>query len=237
MQLLPPQQIQSKTNAEEALRISRIKELREAEEASRISLAKADLEFQNTLVKNQEEWEREYEEHQERVRAMKKEIEKLTAERISAAIPFNILKEGVEARMKDAEQILEGVKKREQDAQDLTERLEEKLSEVEEREEDMKIREQKVRLEESDARKRIADAQEAQEKLAIAVLQFNKDSEKKSNELKDLETKLTLKSSSLDSREDGIKGREREIENKEKRISDERAVLDRAWQELKRKKP
>lgn len=233
--MLPPQQIQSKTNAEEALRISRIKDLREAEQVSRISLAKVELDFQNTLAKNQKQWAEEYDAHQRQVRDMKRGIEKLTAERMSAAIPFNILKESTEERIKDAEHILEGVKKREQDAQDLTERLEEKLSEVEEREEDLKTREQKVEGEEANLKKRIHDAQESQENLAVAVLQFNQDSEKKRTELKDLETKLTLKESSLDSRERGLEGKEQDIIDKEKRLADERGVLDRAWQELKRK--
>lgn len=235
MQLLPPQQVQNNVNAEEALRISRIKTLRESEESLRISIAKAEADFQRTLADNHKQWEREWSEYQEEVKRIKKNIHNLIAEEISIAIPFNILKEGSDNRLETAQHLLAKVRKQDEDNETLKELLEEKLIDVGDREEEAKGLEAKLLIRESYLGDRKKEIDESSDRLAISIKQFDIDVTQKRKDLRDRETGLNLKEKTLESQGESFLGRERDIQNREKRIRDEREVLQRAWDEIKRK--
>lgn len=234
--LLPTKnQIQNKFNSEETLRILRIKELREAEEKLRLSVTRTELDFQKMLASNQKEWEKEFEEHQTEVKKMKAEIDKLTAERMAVAIPYDILKESAENRIKDAKLILEKVNQKELYNEDLKIRLEKKLSEVEDREDIIKQTEQKLLLQKEINKKETQVLNDTRAKLAISINKFTEDSNQKRTELLNKETQLTLKENSLKSQEEGLRGKEQDIINRERILRDQQEVLARAWKELKNK--
>ncbi len=236
MQLLSPQQIQTKANSEEALRISRIKSLREVEESLRISTAKAEADFQRMLADKRKEWEVEWETHQKEVKEMGLETERLTRERSDAMIPVGFLKQEAEKVLEEKKVELEKVKEQELENERTKILLEERLSEVGEREDKLKENEKKNIFRGQHLDKRSKTVQEAETNLALAIKSFNEDSDRKRKELQAKETELILKESSLTSRERGLEGKEQDLENREKRLKDERGTLDRAWTEVNRKR-
>ncbi len=235
MKLLSPQETRDKSTSEESWRISRINELREAEETVRLNLATADAEFSKKLAENLKEWEQVEAAHAKRKDEMKVELDHITAEQMSIAIPFDILKKESDTRYEQAESLLANVNKREADAEELVERLQNKLDEVEEREENVRIREQKLSIQETSAKDAIDDVRAQRKKAAeeIALLQIKKKEAEKS--YAERETLFTIREESLQGKERQLALQERELADRERLLKDGRDVLSRAWKELERK--
>ena len=235
MQLLKPQENKDLKSAQDLRNIIRTQEILKAEQDARLKLANAEADFNNTLAKNRDKWAKEEEIHATRVREMNTEIENLELQKLNTLVPFNILKEGVYADMSDAEAYLKKLRDREEYNDDLTEKLQDKLDDVGAREQDLKQKTLEVSIREDGLQRQNQNTNIATEKLNNELMIFA--AYKKENEDLLLQRRLIA-----DRTDEGLVMRELEINKKTKevndravRLADERGVLDRAWQELRRK--
>ena len=235
MQLLKPQENKDLKSAQDLRNIIRTQEILKAEQDARLKLANAEADFNNTLAKNRDKWAKEEETHSTRVREMNTEIENLELQKLNTLVPFNILKEGVYADMSDAEAYLKKLRDREEYNDDLTEKLQDKLDDVGAREQDLKQKILEVSIREDGLQRQNQNTNIATEKLNNELMAFA--AYKKENEDLLLQRRLIA-----DRTDEGLVMRELEINKKTKevndravRLADERGVLDRAWQELRRK--
>ena len=234
MHLLEPKQVQDQLRSEEAYRITRIGQLRDQEAKLRKDLIEAEAEFQRTLVKNRTDWEKEYEAHAREVKRMAAETEEAKARLLSFAVPYDILKEGDEGRIKKAKELLSLVQKQKSDNEERAELLQDKLEEVGDRELRVSDREGLVQAKEKHLELRAEKASQVDSNLAKAVADFNAKSEAKRQELKKRENSVEIAEKNIESQLKGIKAKESDFEAKERRLRDERGVLERAWNEFRR---
>ncbi len=235
MQLISPKKLEDTAAAETALRLIRIEELRKAEERARIQLNQTEDDFKNMLERHKQEWEKEFQAYKEKKDFLEKEIQKLTAEKMSIAVPFEIIKQGADARVQEANELLQCVQQKELDADELTERLEEKLDAVEQKGEDLRIREQKVAIREMNVKDIEEHAQTGTKDLGLRIVEFNAYKKKELSDMDKRKTEIILKERTLETKAISILAREKEIENEKKRIADERIVLAQAFEEVRRR--
>ncbi len=235
MKLLTPA-AQQDLKEQVALRdILRTQELNKASEEARISLAKAEQEFNEVLARNRAQWATEEEEHSQRVKAMKLEIDDLMAKKMNALIPIGILKDGAYDRMDDAVAFLARLRQREENIEDLTEKLEDKLDTVGAKEQDLlqldrslKLREEGIERQSQAIR---ANSQALGEQMAVFALTketAEKDIEERKTALYLLERTLLTKQQTLE-RTDGA------LSALAKQLADERETLKRAFDEVRRR--
>ena len=236
MQLLKPQQNKDLKSEQDLRNIIRTQEILKAEQDARLKLANAEADFNNTLAKNREKWALEEEEHYKRAREMDTEIKNLELQKLNMLVPFDILKDGVYSDMKDAENFLISLRNREEYAEDLTEKLQDKLDDVGAREQDLKRKTFEIQIKEEGLKQQATNT-------IIGTERLNKELSDFAVYKRDTEDLLVQKLKAIDDREFSLAGRELDLEKREKdvndrniRLADERGVLDRAWRELDKRK-
>lgn len=202
----------------------------------RIKLAKAEQDFNETLVKNRKAWEREEEAHRARQEEMRKENETLEIKRIELLVPFDIIKESTDGRFEDAKTFMVNLREREANAEELTERLEEKLDEVGEREQSVQRFETALTLKEKGLNSQIESVKTQSEGLTAQITQFLANKQDSEKGLTERENALKLRENSVKAAEEGLVGKEIDLRARERRLADEREVLQRAWDEFRRMK-
>lgn len=236
MKLLTPSATQDTANQQTSSHILRIQELRKLESDFRIKVAKAEEEFNLTLAKNRKVWEDEESSHTERKKEMEREMAELEVKKLELLVPFDILKEGADGRMKDAKGFLEGLRKRESEVEERSELLEDKLDTIGEREESAKQLESALNLKKISLDSYAKSIKEQADRLTSEMTSFYAQKTKDEELIKDKTEALALKENELIAREKIDNERGRELAAREIRVADERRVLDDAWQEFKRMK-
>lgn len=234
MILLTPQATQDSTNEEIARGVLRLGELQKMEKEFRMKLAKAEADFNDVLAKNRKRWEEEEQAHMDRLKEMAQEVKDAEVEKLKMLVPFDILKEGVDDRFRDAEEFLTGLRKREERAEELTELLEDKLDSLGEREESLKEKETNILLKEKGLNSQIESFKLQSEHLTKQVTEFYTKQAEAEALLKQREESITFREKSQRSAEEGLIQKEQELKDREERVKDERGVLIRAWDEFKR---
>lgn len=127
--------VQKEKQQEELTRkILRIQETEELETKTNFKLARAQIEFNESMARNQAKWALEEQEHTERIKDMTKEIEALESRKQQALIPLELYKKEADKLLLEAQEIIQKSKEKEEQADYLQEKLENKLSEVSDRE-------------------------------------------------------------------------------------------------------
>ena len=236
MKLLTPTH-QNDLRATEATRdILRAKEAREMEQEWRMKLAKAEADFNDTLVKNRKVWEEEQELHNHEMAERKREIDRLEAQKINALIPFGILKKGSDDRMMEAEKFLADLRSRDERIEELTETLEDRLDDVGQREQDLHIAEQKLIIQKENLEIRERNVKEGNEQLISRLSDFYSATKSKESELQAKETAVSLREQAIKAKEQSLISSEKTLSEWNIRLTDERDTLKQAWDELERKK-
>lgn len=237
MKLLQPTENKALKEEEQVRSILRIQELEKAEKKARLNLAKAELDFQITLKKNQETWASEEGKHNDEIRARIKEIELLELRKASALEPINDKKRQVEALEKEAIEYLKVLKEKEEYNDDLTEKLQDKLDGVGQREQNLTVKEKQLNS-------RVLGVKAQEEHIKVQNIKLNDEinrfktyidtQEKDINERK---TALVLWDRTLNAKEEMLKRTEKILYEKEVRLNDERQNVQKVWDELGRKYP
>lgn len=236
MKLLTPSQNKELKDQETLRAILRIQELQKIEKKARQDLANAQADFNLTLAHNREKWATEEQEHMERVKERKAEIDRLEAQRLNALIPVNILKASAEEQLADAEKYAKSLREKEETNELLAEKLQDKLDEVGEREQS--LNHLKLELEirqtglENQSRSTILATQKLNEEMAAFGAyrtQAEKEIQAKLNE-------ISIEEKSLEEKRQELATLQKKLNDQAIRLADERGVLDRAFQEVRRMK-
>lgn len=179
LKILPRKEVDQKVTQEETGSFLRTEEMRKLEESWRFKLAKAEKDFNDTLVRNRKEWEVEYAEHMKFVEEMKNDIRSLEAQKLSLAVPYDIMKQSAEEKVKDAERMLEDVHVKEENAKILTEELQDKLDGLGGREQEVMKREDRIALREAKISSREGLVEKAEKELMETTKAFLDDVKKK----------------------------------------------------------
>lgn len=236
MQLLSPSQTRDQKEDENARSILRTQELRELEREQRISLAKAEADFQSLLVSQRQRMEREETSHAARVADMQKEIALLEAEKLNTLIPFAVLKEGTEERMTYATDYLKGLRQREADVETRMELLEDKLDGVTETERHLADRASELDRKQYGMNQQAQLMKESNTTLTRAIADFAAEKLAGEADIRSRTQILAEKEKAGATQEAFIASETERLEVIAKRLADERGVLDRAFAEVRRMK-
>ncbi len=174
--------------------------------------------------------------HAERSQAMLAEVTALELRRAKALAPVHLLETMADTRVREADDLLKQVVTREEYAEDLSELLQDKLDTVGAREQDVLAREQQVAAALANVRHQmqLADQNTATVNATMAeVIRTKADVEGK---LQHREKSLDLLEQQLAIKADTLHKAEVSLQQYERKLLDDRATLDRAWQELERKR-
>lgn len=231
---MSPSEAKSLKDQDLARSILRIQETERVIKDTHMRLAKSQMDFQESLARNRNQWATEEEEHSKRTKEIQDEIEKLEAKKSNALIPINILKDAVTSDMKDAEIFLKSLRERESNADILTEKLEDKLDEVGEREQTVKRQESALTLKIQGVDRQREIITESSEKLTQEISNFAVKMDLAEKDINERKTAVIFKERSLEAIDQTQKRTAKALLDKETRLADERGVLDRAWQEYRR---
>jgi hypothetical protein len=235
LQLLKPQQNKDLKSEQDLRNIIRTQEILKAEQEARLKLANAEADFNNTLAKNREKWALEEEYHEKRVREQKQEVDHLEAQRLNALIPIDNLKASAEEQLNDAEQYAKKLREKEEYNDDLTEKLQDKLDRVGQKDQDLKQKELELKIREEGIERQSQNTIIGTEKLNNELMAFSAYKEKEETILQQKRLLADRTEESLAIREAELIKKTKEVNDRAVRLADERGVLQRAWNELKRK--
>lgn len=235
MKLLSPQPSKNNKEAENIREILRTQDIQKASDKARKNLANAEADFKTSLSRFKEQWALEEETHSKRVSEMTKEVEILEEKKKQALIPIKIYEEEVkviadEVMKRGSELVL-----KEEEINTLREKLEDKLDSLGQREQDVALKEQKQALQQSSIESQSLSTVEGIKRLNEQIEAFIANKETREKELKDRETAIILQERTIDAEKESLKRKEKGLSEWAIRLSDERGILDRAWNELKKK--
>lgn len=236
MKLLTPLQTKDLGDQQKLRSVLRTQELEKAENAARRSLANAEADFNTTLAKNREKWALEEEEHAKRVIEQKAELTALEAKKLNALIPFKILKDGTLERLGDAESYLKQLEAREESNDELADRLQDKLDETGAKEQDLIKWERELAIRQDGIEHQNASTATATKLLSDQMAEFMDYKATSQAELAKMDAILDARTAQMVLREDVITAKEWELTDLAIRLADERQVLDRAFEEVRRLK-
>jgi len=234
MKLLEPTAIKDLKGQESARELLRSQEIQKIADKTRKELANSQADFYNTLAKQKEIWVKEEEEHSQRVKERQQEIQTLEAKKLSLMVPFTVLKEGTEKKVKDAENFLKDLKEKEQRVEELTERLEDKLDKTGEKEQDLKQWEQRLIIKQQGIDQQFKNTADSAKQLTAEIASFTADKQKADQEINQRKTELALIEQTLIAKRDSLLRTESSLNDLAKQLQDEREVLKRAFEEVKR---
>lgn len=215
--------------------VLRTQEVNKASQKARLDLANAEAEFQATLARNLILWAEQEEEHQKRVEERKVEINKLEVRKLNMLVPFGILKEGTDDRMKNAEKFLKELVDREENVEILTEKLENRLDEIGQKDQDLRQKERALALKEEGIKRQSESIILGNKRLSKEIADFAKIKDEAEKDIDRRKTDIFLMEQTLNARDKTLKRTDKELSNLAKRLEDERGTLGRAWEELRRK--
>lgn len=236
MKLLSPTQNKDLKDEQQLLGIIRTQEINKAEQEARQKLANSQADFQLTLARNRQQWATEEEIHIKRVQEMQQELNTLEVQKLNSLIPFDILKEGTDERMRDAETFLTNLRQREEYAEDLAEKLQDKLDETGQKEQDLLKKQKEIEVREIGLENQSHSITTGSLKLSEEISTFVAKREEVEKDIKTRLDNLSLLEQSLNEKEEELKQVQKINNETAIRLADERGVLDRAWKELERKK-
>lgn len=236
MKLLSPQVNRDLKGQEMAREVLRTQEIKKASEQARKDLARSEADFSLTLAGQRLRWAQEEKEHEKRKAEMSAEINTLEAKKLNALIPIGIIKKGAEDRMQEAVNYLAELKKREEYNNDLTERLEDKLDTVGQIEQDNKKESRRLSLLKEGIDRQAQITRENSERLTKEMAQFALERSQAEKDIDERKTAIFLQQTSLEAKAKQLDRTEKTLDVLALQLKDERGTLDRAWQELERKK-
>lgn len=236
MKLLSPTAHNTASKDQQLRTIIRNQELDKAAKEARIELANAESEYQTALARNRKNWALEEQEHEERVKERNIEIDRLEAKRLNAMIPINILKESAEEQLAEAETYVASIRKREEDNEILAEQLQNKLDEVGAKEQDLIKLSQELQIKSDSLIQQQASTVAGIKSLNTEMAKFAIDRGVDEERINQRKTELALIERTLVTKAAKLKYAEKDLEDLRIVLADERGTLQRAWQELERKK-
>lgn len=236
MKLLTPKEIQEAKGQEVVRGILRASETQEVLKKTNSALAKSEAEFASTLQRQREVWALEQEEHRKEVVKRKEEINELEKKKLNALIPVEIFTTSAKEKLDKAEKYLAELNQREENMNDLTEKLENRLDAVGQRETDVSKKEQELKLSQEGLERQKESVVEGSKKLSKEMADFAEVKLKAEKDIDERKTALFLRDQELTNKANVLSRKERILNEMEVKLKDERGTLDRAWQEVNRKK-
>lgn len=236
MKLLTPTATHDVVGQEVARDIIRIEEVRKSIKDVNIRLANAEADFMSTLARQREAWAKEEEEHAARKVSMQSEIEELENKRVNLLIPVGILQKSVPERLNEASDFLVKLRIRERDVQETAELLEDKLDAVGEREVDVAREEKKQKAERLGIEEQRNSIIAQSERMSAEIVSFTEKKKKEEEDLEKRKTAVFLRERTVEERLESIRRTESALNDADNRIQSERITLQKAWDELERKK-
>lgn len=235
MRLLSPSQNKDLKEQQNIRELLRAQETEKAAKKARLALANSQADFSDALAKQRVKWAEEEEEHTKRTAEMQTEINRLEAKRLNALIPVKIIEQSAEERLHEAEEFMEKLREREVYAEDLAEKLQDRLDETGQKDQDLKRKEQDLIAREHGVSHQTKLTAQSSLDLSIKMAEFKEEKSEAETAIKQKQTVLELQEQALVKREEVVDKQDKELKEKAVRLADERNVLDRAWNELRRK--
>lgn len=232
MKLLSPTQ-NSDVKAQELTReVIRTQEIYKEADKARKSLANEQSSFNRMLARNREQWAKEEEEHQNRLLEMKHEVQILENRKKQALIPLEVYKKQAQDLFNLAQDAKNRAESHEKELEVVRDRLEDKLDEVGQKTVDLDNLEQRLYIQKQGIEIQTKQIQESSKKLSQELQAFADQKAKDEQDI--LERKKTLKlwEHSLSAKERQLNNIAKGLMSKEKRLKDEREVLNRERKRL-----
>lgn len=215
----------------------RVKDMDRATDASRKRLANAEADFQKALAGQQLRWAREQEDYDKEVARRQSELAVLEERRKNALEPVSLLEERAKKLLADAELTLQKANEREQEVEELKELLEGRLDAVGAREQDVLLRERQATATEENIKSQQRITSDNLAQLSKDIYAFKVEKVKFEQEMNQRNTTLILRERSLEAWSDRLTRTESKLVDWEKRLRDERGILERAFARIKKPYP
>lgn len=233
MKLLTPKEIKDRKAQETARDLIRVKETDEVVRKVNIRLANAEADFETALARHKRQWAEEEIQHSKRVEEMEKEVKELEDKKRQALIPIDLYKDQADALFKEATSALSVVKEKERIIEETQDRLEEKLDAVGEREQTLQKDEEKWLIKKQGIEQQAADVETGIEKLTAEMASFYEKKTKDEESLAIRKREAEIAEISVVTKLDKLRRENADLKEYERKLKDERGVLDRAWKELR----
>lgn len=236
MDVFSPAQARSKAEERSVQEINRARAIAEATATLLKEQEEIDAAFKVRLKENQATAETWFLENTERKNQLLREVELLEKRREQALIPPFIKAEDIHS----TEEAL-WARKLELDARESSTEgqcrlLMKKLDEVSEKETDLASREKRVKAMELGAEDQKNSVALSAKKLNKRIEEFERDKENREAELAFQDSELDARENLYNERDLMLKKREEEIETAKRLLADQRHLLDRGFEELRRLK-
>lgn len=213
--------------SEEALLVSRIQELRDAESLVLRNTNKAELEFQVSLARFRKEWADEQEKHLAWKKETETDIRSLEEKRRVLLVPVSELESKAKKKNEEADERLKELKKKELDIEETKGMLEDRLDDVGAREQDVERKEKELKSKEEGIALSAQELLGERETFNKTVADFESSSKQRNLELSEKAKDIFLRERSVESREQALFGRENDLRKKERQLEDQRHTLER----------
>lgn len=236
MKLLPPQQRKALKDQEVLRDILRSQEMDKISDNARKNLAKAEADFDASMLSQQRTWEEASANHMAQVAKETAELEALEHKRAIAMQPIQKVRDEATKLLAEVKEFKAKTDIQATANEDTAEILQDKLDDVGAREQD--VAREKAKL---DNRQKGIEDQAFQVGVSVKELGrlMRKFEDYKTGELKNLDerkTALSLWDISLQAKEEKQKRTDKALFDKEKRLADERQSLEAGFAELKESK-
>lgn len=237
MKLLTPQDAQSAQGKEISLSLLRIQELVEVEKQYRIKIAKAEADYNDSLVKHYQKTAELEGEFMTRKKELEGEIQKLQEDRKRALAPVMALQNEVIETKHLVDEVKKHNDSRTDELDDLQESLEERLDSLGEKEVAVEGKYEWLQQKEESIEAQAQLVRNQSELLTKEMSDWFRQKSQEEVELRDKEEKVLLREKTVAAKEELLQSHERNLHEREARLQDERQTLDRAWQEVQRISP
>jgi len=226
MSLLKPSQVKDLRNEELNKTIFRTQEVTRALNDANIRLAKVELDFNNTLIKNRIKWEEEEKEHSERLLEMKEEVKILEDRKRQALIPIQMYKDQADLLLNDAKLIKEEWEIKNHKIDELQEQLEDKLDSLSSRESDVLESEKKLNNRKKGIDQQAENTALNAEQLTLKMIDFSEYQKKEEEKLKERKKLTDIIEINIQAKLDKIARDIEAIRVEKIKLADMRGVLE-----------
>ena len=233
MKLLSPQQAQANKSQELSRDILRTQEVREALRKANQQLAESEAEFNIAKAKRLNAWAEEEKEHAELVKHKEKEIRGLEERKSQALIPISLYKDQAEKLMEEAKHGLKIVQEKEERMEERNELLQDKLDEVNGKEQELNTWEKKLKSQQEGIDLQGKQIKLQNEQLTKEIADFATKKFEEETFIFEKKKELLMENRSIEAKKKILQKTEEAQAKERKRLDDERATLQRAFDRLK----
>lgn len=231
MKLFTPTQTKTLYTNKQAEDIEKIAYLTKTLNGLQRQINDANEQFNKRLAEQRTLYSGEKEKYQQELKDLQEEVVKLRKERKKLLEPISKTLLETENTLQEAKKRAQTLESRENELTDTIEKLQAKLDDVGQREMDIQERAKKLKIREEATEKEAKMVSDGHVRLNEMIVAFNKELTEKSQVLKERENAMII----VEQRnKEYLAKREKELADTQRKLNDERGVLDRLYKEIKR---